>query len=897
MLTQGTLRTILVILLITFASFSTITFPESTAGTKNNNSTYENDNFDKNPSSDLHLLNKDLVSDEKYQPIVAEFAGKGELFIVQFKGPIYEEWLKSLEELGLTVLSYLPDYAFIVKGEISSMTSSPDVMGLVDWVGEFHPIYKVQRDLLDYYLSENVELELDVNIKVFDLPFFMENVLADLESNNVEIISANFDSNIILTSLKPSSIMEVAAFPEVEWLERYYTPFSLMDNIRNYTGVDYLDNLGINGTGIVGEVKDNGFDQTHPDFAGQILGTDGTIVVQNHGTSTFGIVFGTGKNNAQATGVLPDGKGVMCSWGVPRITSIRNLVNNWGGLFQSNSWSSGALDGNYTSISQQDDRAIFDYNITMLYAAGNSNQGVGKYTLTQDSAAKNVIAVGAVRHKNTKSLDDDEWSSGGAGNTPSQGPTLDDRIKPDICGPFDSIYTTDVVGTSGYTTTNYYASFGGTSGATPVTAGTVGLIYRLYMDDHFENDAFNEIPAPATVKAILIADAHQYSLSKAARYQQGWGTPDLKNIYDIGNKHFIVNETVPLKTSESATFDVIPVGGKPMKISLVWTDYRGTPGAKKALVNDLDLKVTAPNGSIYYGNYDLNNSLWSDSSSTPKYDRLNNVENVFIDNAIKGKWTIQVTGANVPQDGDIRTVGTDQSFALVVSNVKWHPHDLSVINVRAPKYAEPGTLTTVNASIFNFGTLDETNVNVNLTVNGTVVNSTIIGSMDNLTGKDIELSWIPTTGIHDVKIEVTPKPGENITDDNYLSVTVIAEPDLTVRSVELPDYGIINELLVINATIENLGNISLTDINVTLSVNGTIVNWTIVSINKFSLKELSLNWTPPSIGWRTIKIEVKPVQNESLILDNNKTESLLIAASYCCFWPQTRFRSGFMGVR
>src|SRR4030095_9766371 len=101
------------------------------------------------------------------------------------------------------------------------------------------------------------------------------------------------------------------------------------------------------------------------------------------------------------------------------------------------------------------------------------------------------------------------------------------------------------------------------------------------------------------------------------------------------------------------TFDV-PARGGPVKMTLAWTDYPSSTSAATNLVNDLDLIVTAPDGTTYTGNAFAGG--WSVPGGAP--DRLNNVENVYVFAAAAGTWTITVSGYNVPQG--------PQSFALVV---------------------------------------------------------------------------------------------------------------------------------------------------------------------------------------------------------------------------------------
>src|SRR4029450_858964 len=72
------------------------------------------------------------------------------------------------------------------------------------------------------------------------------------------------------------------------------------------------------------------------------------------------------------------------------------------------------------------------------------------------------------------------------------------------------------------------------------------------------------------------------------------------------------------------------------------------------LVNDLDLIVTAPDGTQYLGNVFAGG--WSQPAGSA--DRTNNLENVFVQSAVSGSWTVEVRGFNVPNG--------PQPFALVV---------------------------------------------------------------------------------------------------------------------------------------------------------------------------------------------------------------------------------------
>src|SRR5439155_984397 len=112
---------------------------------------------------------------------------------------------------------------------------------------------------------------------------------------------------------------------------------------------------------------------------------------------------------------------------------------------------------------------------------------------------------------------------------------------------------------------------------------------------------------------------------------------------------------------------------------------RGIPavtlGSTKALVNDLDLEVTAPDGTVHRGNHF---APFAQAESLPdgSFDTTNVEEAVIRKSAIAGDWTVRVIGSNIP-------VGP-QPFALVATGAV----DPSYGRVRfdRPAYSEGDTV-------------------------------------------------------------------------------------------------------------------------------------------------------------------------------------------------------------
>ncbi len=100
----------------------------------------------------------------------------------------------------------------------------------------------------------------------------------------------------------------------------------------------------------------------------------------------------------------------------------------------------------------------------------------------------------------------------------------------------------------------------------------------------------------------------------------------------------------------------------PLKCTLTWFDPPNLIGGG-ALVNNLNLKITTPNGTTYYLENDFTDQ-WSNSNGV-NYDTLNNSEGVRIQSPLPGLWKSEIYSQNLPQ--------STQPYALVCSgNVTYY---------------------------------------------------------------------------------------------------------------------------------------------------------------------------------------------------------------------------------
>lgn len=599
-------------------------------------------------------------------------ADDSELLIVQFVTPALAEYRAAMEEAGAKVRYYLPEQAQLVTMDAAAR-ARVGALPFVRWVGVYHPSDKLERVLREA-LSADASVLAErqrYSIQVAERGPGMKGELADkILALGGEIDAISPHSFILEATLSPQQLLRVSAMDEAVAIDRVLPTVEYMDNVRNVGGANYVETVaGFRGEGVRAEVMDGGVLTTHQDFQARPVILHGpTAGSASHGTSTYGIVFGTGTANPMGRGMLPMAQGIFAdygSYGGDRYAHNASLLlPPYEAVFQSNSWGSCCFYSYTTNAAAMDDN-IFDNQIVLVQAMANQ----GSTSSDTIAFAKNIVSVGGIRHFGTAVLTDDNWTNAG-----SIGPAPDGRIKPDLAFWYDSIFTTTSTSTTAYT-----SSFGGTSAATPMTAGHFGLMFQMWHNGIFGNTVdpmgtvFSNRPHIATSKALMINTATPYPFVGASadltRTHQGWGRADVKRLYDLRERMFIVDESRVLAPFETATYMLeVPAGTPELRATLVWTDPAGVASSSVNRVNNLDLKVTAPNGTTFYwGNNGLRDGNVSAAGGAA--NTLDTVENVWVGAPAPGMWTVAVTAALVNQDGRVETPDLDVDFGLVVSGV------------------------------------------------------------------------------------------------------------------------------------------------------------------------------------------------------------------------------------
>ena len=596
------------------------------------------------------------------------------LFVVQSKTAIVPEYRGAIEAIGAEVIAYLPAQGYVVRGE-KRLRAAIRQMPWVRCVGDFHVAYRLEPELRDRVatLGKGGTQSIECNVvlaKKRDRAALAQRIV---QAGGV-VTNRNEGSVYLQAKLTTGQLISIAGDNAVLWVDRTTPIDTDMDNVRAIGGADVLEaRTGMTGQGVRVEITE-GLDNAHPDWGiAPLVRYDG---LEAHGHCTAAIIGANGSGNAAARGLMPSAQLIessVFSWlfnGTSRYSLMADSVNPalpWRAMQQTASWGN-THTFSYTSVSQELDDALFDFDLPTTQSMGNT----AAQSARPQAWAKNVIAVGSVSHWNNTLATDDTWTDG------SIGPAPDGRFKPDMCGFGDSIFCADLTGTGGYSTSNYFAQFGGTSAATPIVNGYLGLVQQMFTDGLFHNplpypataaNRFLNRPHLSTAKALLANTATSRDFTGAshnlARSHQGWGFPDVARLHTNRDKILVIDEYLSLQQGQQQAWAIWVKPGTPeLRVTMAFTDPPSAPNAAVCKVNDLDLRVTNVDGSYtWWGNHGLD--AGNQSPMGGGKDDRNNVEQVWIKDPIPGVYKVYISAPSVVQDGRVETPQLDVDYALV----------------------------------------------------------------------------------------------------------------------------------------------------------------------------------------------------------------------------------------
>ncbi|MCK6550286.1 hypothetical protein L6R52_30905, partial [Myxococcota bacterium] len=172
------------------------------------------------PSAVWSTLDASLKNERVLKAFTTGETPAAGLYVVQVVGPMKDEWRAALEGEGLSVVTYVPENAYVVWAKDEAAAALPRLLDKYDFVQlvvDYEPAFKLAPELRA--LTQSVKL--DVVVQVAKTPGFKDTILT-LESLASKVrgsADAGEYVNVELT-LDSGKIADVAHLDEVFAIER-----------------------------------------------------------------------------------------------------------------------------------------------------------------------------------------------------------------------------------------------------------------------------------------------------------------------------------------------------------------------------------------------------------------------------------------------------------------------------------------------------------------------------------------------------------------------------------------------------------------------------------------------------------------------------------------------------
>jgi hypothetical protein len=480
----------------------------------------------------------------------------------------------------------------------------------------------------------------------------------------------------ISLTLKDGSYAELQRFDE-KGTPIYYQTYNAdasRSTRTNHLNIGGSTGFNLDGQDMTAHVWDGGHARvTHQEY--QTSGSSRVTIMDVasegldlnfHAAHVTGTIMATGVN-PNAKGMAPKGNVEGYKWNNDKSEATAAaaqgmLVSNHSYGFRPNDLPDYYFGG-YIGESRNWD--VIHYNAPfylMVVAAGNdgtnswngspldpSNPSYDK--LTGHSTAKNNLVVASARDANV--TDDGELISVFISSFSSQGPTDDLRIKPDITGNGQGVFSTYATGDTAY------GDISGTSMASPNVTGSA-----LLLQQH-ANNLYGNYLKSATLKGLILHTADDAGL-EGPDAVFGWGLMNSKRAAEsLSQKDngVTINE-LSLFPGQTYTLEVESNDVDALLASISWTDPAGAQTTEvnsdeARLVNDLDISLEQT-GTDYlpWRLTGVNTNEKGNNSRDP-------FERVDIENA-SGTYTISVTHKGNLTNGQ-------QNFTLIATGLNAEP--------------------------------------------------------------------------------------------------------------------------------------------------------------------------------------------------------------------------------
>ena len=548
---------------------------------------------------------------------------------------------QKIELMNIKFLEYLPRNTFLVnlpKNFNTNRLNEYGVLKILNVLPEYKIDPKIQDGKLPSWAYKNNKLSIKI-IFYSDVDFI--SVIEKFKLIDYNFSLEDIKKSSILLSIKKEDLKIITNINDV-WFIEPIDPPSVPENKTartlhrsNSINTNFYGGNKYNGEGINIMMQDDGLVGPHIDRQGRLdqsyCNGCSSNINNDHGDHVSGTIMGAGNLDPTTAGMADGSFLYVYGSSNNNYDDVPMLYQNHDVIITSKSYSNGCNAG-YTSLAKDLDEQIRLYpSLTHVFSAGNDGNsncgygaGAGWGNVTGGhKQAKNVIAVANLTQ-----------ISNLAGSS-SRGPAADGRIKPDVGAKGTSVNST--------LPNNTYDSFTGTSMACPGVAGCMAQLYQAYKELNG-----NVNPPSDLMKCVVLNSADDLG-NPGPDFKHGWGEINvLKGLSILENNQY-QSGSITQGSDEDHILN-IPAGTKEINIMVYWHDKEASTNASIALVNDLDISLTSPSGSVtlpWVLDPTPNSSILN-TPATQGVDDLNNMEQITIKNPTPGTYILTVNGTAVP---------------------------------------------------------------------------------------------------------------------------------------------------------------------------------------------------------------------------------------------------------
>ena len=662
--------------LLLFLLFSCLLARTGTAGS-----------FESQPYADARVIRfaNGTSIDTRIAPLPEPTArmGTGTVWLAHLTGPVRQEWLAELRSLGANPVCYLAYQTVVCRLWRDVPAGDFGTLSFVDWFGPHPASAKLAPELsLASRLSPLASrLSLVLSVWPSEDPSSVAAAIAGIGADVEDVTGRS-----VRFRLDAVRLAEVAALEPVAWIQKCSPAQRFNSDVQWVMQIGWRperpDELaghriwehGIRGQNMVVGLFDTGIETEHDMFIDPAVPVTGPGIFPEHrklaayklyegaafgdagsfhGTAVAGTLCGNDSivgNASKLDGVAPDCRVYFVdegdAFGVDMFdadfTALLDSVRLSRGLAEPVRQVSGSFGSSdelsYYRLEEASLDAVCwsDKEFLVVWAAGNS--GGSAYNIGHPSGAKNALTVGACGNGTRSNT---VWTPS------SRGPCRDGRIKPNLLAPGQDVATAD-----GRAPHSYVAA-SGTSISAPAASGALMLLRQYFAEGRYPTgvpDSGHRVThlSSALMRAMAIAATDSNVGSEyPPNASAGWGRLDVSTIMhfaDDSSGLAFLDDTFGVSTGEAQSFEFELSGRAPLHVVLAWTDTAAAPEAAIAIVNDLDLELTSPDGNRYHGNQFYNG--WS-AANPPNWDERNVEEVCLVKLPLLGRWTARILGRNV----------------------------------------------------------------------------------------------------------------------------------------------------------------------------------------------------------------------------------------------------------